>query len=123
MKENIFKKYKWIIILFLIYLVVGSFAIYAVRTVPCGEFCVPEKSFIHPSLTKLSSISLMILIGPTLPVLIPVLNLMGAESSEGIGIIILYFSTIIIWISYFLVLKLIYLFIKKYLKRFRNKYK
>ena len=52
----------------------------------------------------------------------------GAERWLNLGFFTLqpseiYKLTIIIWISYFLVLKLIYLFIKKYLKRFRNKYK
>jgi len=110
--------YRNIIILFLIYLVVGSFALYAIRPVPCGEVCIPERPFIHPFLAKIAVIPIMILVVPTLPILIPILKLMNIEEINKIGgIIILYFSSFIIWIFYYLILNFIYKFIKNKIRK------
>ena len=108
---------KSIAILFLIYLMVGSFALYASRPVPCGEVCIPERSAIHPFLQKIAIVALYILVGPTLLVLIPTLKLIGIESSSGIEILIVYFFSFVIWIPYFLVLWSIYLLKKSIFKK------
>jgi len=119
--KKLFKKitiYQIIGILFLIYLVVGLFALYSARTIPCGEACTPERPLIHPFFAKISTVLVIILVGPTLPILLPILKLIGIETSSGIEIIIIYFSTFVIWIFYLLILNLIY---NKLIKRRKRK--
>jgi len=103
---------KIIVTLFLVYLIVGLFALYAGRTVQ--DTIIPERPFIHPFLVKIAMVLIVILVGPTLLILFPILKLMGIETTYRTGTIVIYFFTSIIWILYFLILRLIYLFTKKF---------